>query len=316
MKKLIKQIQNEIKKAKKIVIYGHIRPDGDCYGAQFGLKSIILNTYPSKKVYVASDKSEYVSFLGTPDLITEEIANNALSIVVDTGSENRISSTLYKKGIKVIKIDHHLANTHYGDIVYVDTNSPSTAQMIADYLFKTKSKISSEGVTALFTGIVTDTGGFKYRGVSRDTFEIAGKLVNLGADPSDINAILNTQTLSNLKIKAYVLNNLVTTKHFVYCIIQKNIYEELGVSSEEAASMVNQMAMIEGFLVWGLIIEYEDCSIRVRLRAHGIKINELAQQYNGGGHAYAAGASLQNFDEVSKFTQDVDTLVENTLNGK
>jgi phosphoesterase RecJ-like protein len=101
-------ILNKIKQYDKIIIHGHIRPDGDCYGAQFGLKDLILSSFPKKKVYVVGETSEYVSFVGQVDQIPDSEYNGALSIVVDTATKDRISDQRYLLGKEVIKIDHHI----------------------------------------------------------------------------------------------------------------------------------------------------------------------------------------------------------------
>src|SRR5574344_970490 len=97
-------IIKKIKAYDRIIIHGHQRPDGDCYGAQFGLKDIIKNSFPEKEVYVVGETSDFVSFVGTPDRIEDALYEGALSIVVDTATEERISDKRYKLGKEVIKI--------------------------------------------------------------------------------------------------------------------------------------------------------------------------------------------------------------------
>src|SRR5690554_3736282 len=106
--KIIKKIWRQIRKYNVIIIHGHIRPDGDCYGAQFGLQKTIKARFPHKEVYVVGQKSDFVSFVGTPDEISDDKYQGALSIVVDTATSDRISDQRYKLGDYVIKIDHHI----------------------------------------------------------------------------------------------------------------------------------------------------------------------------------------------------------------
>lgn len=310
MNKTLNEILKRIKEHESIVIYGHIRPDGDCYGSQFGLKDILTNSYPDKKVYVSSEVSEYVKFLGTPDKVTDEIAKNSLSIVVDTGVLDRCSDKRCLTGLDIIKIDHHLGDDNYGNINWIETESPACSEMITELLLYSKElKLSISGAKALYTGIVTDTGGFRYRGVTRRTHEIAGYLIEKGADVEYINEELSKTTLNELSLKGYLLSNINRTKHFIYAILKKDIYEKYGVSSEDASALVNQLAGIEGYPVWALVIEYEK-EIRVRLRSSGYPINQIAANYKGGGHANAAGATLENFEQIKDLAKEIDEYID------
>ncbi len=304
-------ILNKIKQYDKIIIHGHIRPDGDCYGAQFGLKDLILSSFPKKKVYVVGETSEYVSFVGQVDQIPDSEYNGALSIVVDTATKDRISDQRYLLGKEVIKIDHHIPIDQYGDIIWVDTNFPSCAQMIAYFYYKYQSelKISKKGAVALYTGIVTDTGRFRYRGVDELTHQLAGMLVTLGAEPDKIDFELSKETLQGAKLKGHVLSNFEMSNHgFIYFKMTRDLINEYQISDEDAAAMVNMLGGIENHPVWALIIEYPG-EIRIRLRSNGPVISDIANQFQGGGHAKAAGGKLQNWDELKKLIKTVDARI-------
>ena len=150
----IEKILTKIKQYDQIAIYGHIRPDGDCYGSQFGLADIIKESFPEKIVKVVGAVSEYVSFVGTPDIVSDEFTKEALSIVVDTATSGRVSDQRYLNGQEIIKIDHHIPVDQYGDLIWVDTNFPACSQMITYfyYKFKDQLKMSPKGATALYTG--------------------------------------------------------------------------------------------------------------------------------------------------------------------
>ncbi|MCR1809346.1 DHH family phosphoesterase [Haploplasma modicum] len=299
---ILNKILNKIKEYNRIIIHGHKRPDGDCYGAQFGLKDIIKSSFPNKEVYVVGETSDFVSFVGTPDIISDDLYEGSLSIVVDTATSERISDLRYTLGKEVIKIDHHIPIDQYGDLIWVDTNFPSCAQMIGFFYrtFKDELKVSSVGARAMYTGIVTDTGRFRYRGVSNLTHEIAGMLIDLGADIEEIDGNLSKETLDQFRFKGHLLNSVKFDEGFVYAIITKADIEKFNMTDEEAAANVNLLGGIEGYNFWFLAIEY-DYEIRLRLRASGIEIDKLANMYNGGGHKMAAGAKLKSLDELDGF---------------
>jgi len=307
----MQKILNRIKKYETIIIHGHKRPDGDCYGSQFGLKDIILHSFPEKKVYVVGERSAFVDFIGTIDVISDETYQGALSIVVDTAVEDRISDPRYKLGKEIIKIDHHIPVDDYGDIRWVDTSFPSCAQMIANFYFRYQKqlKMSLKGAIAMYTGIVTDTGRFRFRGVSQLTHQMAGMLIDQGVDVEYIDGKLGKETLEMIALKGYVYSNFVTTDGFVYLKMTRDIIEKYQVTDEQAASVVGLLGGIEGFPVWALFIEYPD-EVRIRLRSNGPTINELANRYGGGGHAKASGCRLESWDQLPEFIKDAEAVIK------
>lgn len=308
--KTIKEIWKYIRKYNVIIIHGHIRPDGDCYGAQFGLKRTIKARFPHKEVYVVGQSSDFVSFIGTPDEIADSKYKGALSIVVDTATRDRISDQRYELGDFIIKIDHHIPVDNYGDIRWVDTTFPAASQMIAYLAQKLKLPITKSAATAMYTGILTDTGRFKYRGVSQLTFQMAGMLIGKGVDVEELDSYLSKEALHLIKFKGYVLQNFeVTGKGFIYLKITPEIVEKYGITYEEASSVVNMLGGIEGYNVWAIMVENKEGIIRIRLRSSGPNIDEVANQFNGGGHARASGASLENWDQLPDFIKAVEEVL-------
>lgn len=307
----MQRILNKIKEFETIIIHGHKRPDGDCYGSQFGLKNIINSTYPNKKVYVVGQTSNFVDYVGKVDTITDDQYVDALVIVVDTATAERISDERYTMGKYLIKIDHHIPVDDYGDLRWVDTNFPSCAQMIAYfyYKFKNELKLTKEGAIALYTGIVTDTGRFRYRGVSKVTHQLAGMLLEKGVDVEYIDKNLSKETLEMIALKGHVYSNYHTADGFIYLKMTRDVIDKYNVSDEQAASVVNLLSGIEGYPVWALFIEYPN-EIRIRLRSNGPTINQLANQYSGGGHAKAAGCRLENWDQLNDFIKDCEAVVK------
>jgi phosphoesterase RecJ-like protein len=297
-------ILQEIKKYKTIIIHGHKRPDGDCYGGQYGLKGILQRAFPDKTVYVVGEESEYVKHIGKPDSISDNVYIDALSIVVDTATKDRISDSRYVLGKKVIKIDHHIDVDAYGDINWVDTTYPAVSEMITDFAIKNQLEIPIESANALYTGLVTDTGRFRYRGVSKRTHTLAGLLLEVGVDVEYIDSKLSQESLKGFALKGYVYSNFITVEGgLIYLKMPKEIIKQYNVTDEEAASVVNLIGGLEGYPVWALMIEYDE-EIRIRLRSSGPTINTLAEKYEGGGHAKASGARLPSWEHVDQFVSD------------
>ena len=309
---MFNKILAEIKKYDRILIHGHIRPDGDCYGSQFGLSAIIKENFPEKDVHVVGDKSDYVSFLGTPEKesITDEMYKGSLAIVVDCGNPERVSDQRYTSAERVIKIDHHIAIEQYGDLYYVEEESPACCQIITKFALEMGLRINDEAAFALYTGLVTDTGRFRFRGVGTETFLIASELMKHNVDIEKLDNYLSVETMNVIKFKGYVLQNAEFTPNGVVFIkISRDIINFYDVSDEEAASQVGIIGTIENYPIYILFIEYPG-EIRIRLRSRGPRVDKLANKYGGGGHEKAAGGKLSSWDELPIFINDIDKLAK------
>ena len=306
-------ILNKILEYKRIIIHMHMRPDGDCYGAGFGLKHILKESFPDKEIYTVGETADYVKFIGDVDIIPDDFYEGALSIVVDTATRDRIADQRYSKGAYVIKIDHHLPVDQYGDYQYVDTTRPATSQIILEFYMEYSNvlKLNMDAARALYTGIVTDTGRFKYRSVTADTFKAVAHLLDFGLDFANILTTLDVKTENQMKLQGYVLQNFEKTPNGVaYIKMKPEIIEQYNVSLEEATSLVNELSCLEDCPVWMLFAEYENNIVRARLRSKGPAINELANRYNGGGHPMACGANVGDWKTVDTLLADADNLVK------
>lgn len=306
-------ILKKIKEFNTIIIHGHYRPDGDCIGSQYGLMHLIQASFPEKKVYITGETSEYVSFIGRPCLLEDEsLFTEALSICVDCATAERLSDKRFTKAKYSIKIDHHIDVEQYGDYQYVDTTAPACAQIITEFYLKFKDELvmTREAALALYVGISTDTGRFKFDSVTSRTFQSAALLMDYGVDLSYVDNHLSVETLQTLKLKGYCLSNFKTSENgFAYIIMKRETIEQFGVSDEDAAAQVSTISTIEGCPVWAIFMEYPS-EIRIRLRSRGPVINLLAEEYHGGGHAKASGARLENWAQLDGFIARADALVK------
>lgn len=301
-------IKQSIEAFETIIIIPHGRPDGDCIGSAFGLKDILTSSYPNKKVYVTGEETDYLKFIGRMDTLEDEVFQDALVIAVDTGNQSRLADQRYGLGKKLIKIDHHINVNPYGDIEYVDTTAPAAAQIIVEFYqaFEDLS-MSSKGALALFTGMLTDTGRFKYPGVGARTFKAVAVLFEQGLEPSPIYDHLDTKTEALVRFKGYVLLNYQKTPNGVAFIkITDELRQTYGVTIEEASSLVNELSVFEDCPIWVLLAEYEENIVRARIRSKGPTISEIANQFDGGGHALASGANLGTWENAQTLLAALD----------
>jgi len=310
-------ILQKIKEYNRIMIFRHVRNDGDCVGASKGLKAIIQLTWPEKQVHLIDhDTAQYLEFMGPEDEeVADEIYAEALGIVVDTASEARISNKKYKLCKELIKIDHHIPLEHYGQYEWVEEERSSCCEMIVAFYdtFRNVLKIDSAAATHLYTGMVTDSGRFKYSGVNGETMRMAAILLDVGVDTDTLYARLYLEAYEYLKFKAHIYNRMQITENGVaYIYIDRAMQEEFGLSLEQASACIGNLDSIRGCISWIAFIESGDekGTIRVRLRSRFVHINSIAEKYRGGGHACASGATLYGREEVDALLKDTDALVK------
>lgn len=310
----LQQIHTLIKGEDSIVIFPHKRPDGDAIGTAFGLKRMIQATYPSKAVFVVGETSEFTKFIGEPETLEDDdIFKNSLGILVDTANVDRMGDERFKMCAKTIKIDHHIQVESYGDVEYIDTSRPAAALIVLDLyeMFKDEYVMPKEAAEALFFGILTDTGRFKYSGVNGDTFRSVALLFDAGIDSQKIYQYLDTRTEAFTRYKGFVLQNYEKTENGVaYFKVLPEYLERFNITLEEATSLVNELGAFKDAPIWALFAEYEEGIVRCRLRSKGPAINGLANKYDGGGHAMASGASLGTWDRVELILKDADAMAK------
>ena len=316
-KAVMEKILQKIIEYNRIMIFRHVRNDGDCVGASKGLKAIIQLSFPEKEVYlIDADTAAYLEFLGPEDEpVPEEMYKDALGIVVDTASEARISNKNYALCKELIKIDHHIPLEQYGCLQWVEEERSSCCEMISVFYetFKDELKINSEAATYLYTGMVTDSGRYKYSGTNGDTLRAAATLLDVGVDIDTLYARLYLEAYGYLKFKAHVYNRMQITENGVaYLFVDKAMQEEFGLTQEQASACVGTLDSIREVICWMVFIENNDekGSIRVRLRSRFVTINEIAEKYHGGGHACASGATVYSMEEMQQLLADADAHVK------
>ncbi len=307
----------KIKEYDRIMLFRHVRNDGDCVGATKGMKRILQLTWPEKEIYIIdADTAKYLEFMGPEDQeVADDIYKSALGIVLDTASEARISNKKYKLCQELIKIDHHIPLENYGDLNWVEEERSSCCEMVVDFYntFRDQLKIDTEAATALYTGMVTDSGRFKYSGVTGDTLRNAATLLDVGVDTDTLFARLYLEAYEYLKFKAHIYNRMqITPNGVAYIYIDKAMQEEFGLSLEQASACIGNLDSIRGCISWLAFIESgdEQGSIRVRLRSRFVHINSIAEQYRGGGHACASGATVYGQEDGQALLADIDALVK------
>ena len=316
-REVMNSILNKIKEYDRIMLFRHIRIDGDCVGATKGLKAIIKATWPEKEVLLVDDEtSDFLAFLGPDDApVADEIYADALGIILDTASVSRISNQKYTLCKELIKIDHHIPIESYGNLMWVEEEASSACEIIVKFYdtFRDELVLTKEAATYLYTGMVTDSGRFRFRGVTGDTLRYAAILLDQDIDIDILYANLYMESFESLKFKAYVYEKIQLTENGVaYIFVDKEMQEKFDLTREAASASVGYMEKIRDSLCWLAFIESGDESgaIRVRLRSRFMTVNQLAEEYHGGGHACASGATVYSEKEMMSLIEKADAMLK------
>lgn len=307
----MRAILEKIKAYDRIILFRHKRPDGDAIGATLGLREILRLSFPEKEILLVNcDYSEQISFLGNEDTaIPDEKYADALGIVIDTATEDRISNPKYALCREVARIDHHIDVKPYGEPRWVEEERSSACEMIAAFYaaFRDELKINREAATYIYTGMVTDSGRFRFRSVSGNTLRLAAMLLDEGVDLDYVYSHLYVKEFNTLKFRAHVYKKMKITKSGVcYLFVDRAMQRKFKLTPEQASASVNYLESIRGSLIWIAFIEGADGVIRVRLRSRFVTVNALAEKYGGGGHACACGATVKNRREMLALVRDAD----------
>lgn len=305
------EILDLIKKHDTIIIHRHNNPDGDALGSQIGLKHIIKTNFPEKTVFAVGDMTKRFEFMddSVMDVIPDEVYENALAIVLDTSASALISDDRYKRAKDTARIDHHIFCEKICDVEVTDTSYESCCGLITELAIETGLALSPIAAKSLYTGMVTDSGRFRYDSTTSKTFRLASRLLEERIDTNEIYTNLYADDFEHIKLRAqFVLKIRFTDANVAYIYTEKDEALSLGVSIFTISrGMVGTMSDLRGVDIWVNFTETED-GVLAELRSSKYNINPIATKYGGGGHQKASGATLKNRDEAMAMLEDLNNL--------
>ena len=315
MKDICKEIYKKIKEFDKIVIARHIGADPDALGSSLGLKELILNTFPEKKVSCIGVYSSVFKYMGKMDKLNEDEIKDSLLIVCDTPNVPRIDGVDDPKKYKyVIKIDHHPEVDHFEDLKWVDTKASSVCQMLIELANETRFKMSKIAAEKLYMGLVSDTNRFLYEYTTPKTFALVSRLIEeTKIDIVSLYSNLYQRPLIDVRFQGYVAQNMkVSESGLAYIYIDDATIQKFGGDTGLSGNVIGSFNNINEILVWVIFTEDKKQDIiKVNARSRGPAINDTLEVFGGGGHPLASGARLKNKDEVDNVIEKLDTLCKN-----
>lgn len=298
----------------RIIIHRHGNPDGDALGSQIGMKHILLANFPGKEVYAVGDAPGRYAFMedAEPQQIPDDFYTGALAIILDTSTPTMIAGNRYTLAATTLRFDHHIFCGKIADVEVVDTSFESCCGLVTSFAMEQGLAVPPIAAQSLYTGMVTDSGRFRYDSTSAGTFERASFLLRQAPLPlEEIYRPLYENDLAYLRLKGKMINAIETTEHGVaYIYTDLQAAAALGADTFTISrGMVNVMADLKGISIWVNFTE-SDRGVLCELRSNRENINPIAVKYGGGGHAKASGACIPDRETAMAMVADLDALVE------
>ena len=313
---MFEHILQEIQQHDTIILHRHSKPDGDAMGSQIGLKHLLRENFPEKTVYAVGDEPRFFGFMedSAMDIIEDAAYEGALAVILDCGAPALISDSRYQLARRTVRIDHHLFTQTIADVEVIDSSFESCCGMIAQLAKESGFRLNTVAAKSLYTGMVTDSGRFRYDSTTARTYALASFLMETPFDITEIYQQLYADSFDSKKLKAqFILKIQFTEKNVAYIYTTaeelKRIDADLFTVSR---GMVNTMADIRGVNIWCNFTETEN-GVLCELRSNRHNINPIAVKYGGGGHAKASGATVADRQTAMAMLADLDKLTGEEL---
>lgn len=292
-------IKEEILSAKDIVILTHEMPDGDAVGSSLAVYNGLKQLGKTADLIIPEYPKNFEFLPGAKEIKKEgKHSSYDLCIVLDSSDIKRLNgyANYFERSNKTINIDHHGVNTMFADLNFVNPVAPACAQILVTVLEYLGIEISKDIGTCLVAGIITDTGGFKYQGVTAETFEFVASLLNKGVNISEVyRKVFQTITKEAFELRKLAINRLEFFENgkvcFTYTI--KKDEEKLHTSTGDHEGIVELGRDVEGVEV-SIYLRENDNGYKVSLRSSNyVNVSDICLMFGGGGHPKAAGCNIQ-----------------------
>ena len=303
----IDNIIEEIKKADTIAILTHESPDGDAVGSSLAMYLALKQIGKNPDVIIPK-YSKVFSFLpGVEEIKTEgKKESYDLAISLDCANMKLLNgyANYFEDANSRISIDHHSANTMFADLNFVNPMAPACSQILVTIIPELGAQIDRKIGTCLLTGIITDTGGFRYSGVTSETFEFAAELLNKGVNVSDIyKRVLQTLSKCSFELRRRAMNRIEFFEEgkITFTYITKEDEKDVGCINSDHDGIVEMGRDIEGVEI-SIFLREKDDGYKISLRSNEyVNVSDICLLFSGGGHVRAAGGSINlPFDQAKE----------------
>lgn len=313
-------LEASLKGAEHIVLLGHIHPDGDCIGTTLGLLNYLRENYPQIEAELFLDHpAAKFSYMNDFEKIHTEIVPEKqfdLCITLDASDKERLGgyAVYFDSAVKTLCIDHHRTNTGFAEQNYIIPDASSCSEVL--YTLLDEAKISREAAECLYTGIVHDTGVFKYNSTTRKTMEIAGALMEKGVNAAKIiddSFYRKTYAQNQILGKALLGSTRILDGRCIFSVVSQKEMEFYGVDTNDLDGIIDQLRITEGVECAIFIYEKAFNEYKVSLRSNDyVDVSKVAAYFGGGGHIHAAGCTMQGHprDVINNLTGHIEKQMD------
>lgn len=310
----LQQIQTIIQNGKNFILTTHVNADGDGIGSEIALLHYLRELGKNVQVFNHNPTPENLEFLDRRgDLQLYDAAKHAETVreadavfILDISDWERLrelGKLLKQTNITKICIDHHPLSGKLGDVDWIFTNASSTGEMMYELLTKLGARLQGKMLEALYTAILTDTGGFRFSNTNPRAHQIAADLITRGVQPHQVyQEVYEKQSAGKMRLLGKVLSGLNFAKEgrLVWFAITQELMKNTGTQPRDTEGFADFPRSIDGVELCLMFLETEKRQTKISFRSKGkIVINGLANRYGGGGHPYASGALVDgNFQQV------------------
>ncbi|WP_020675939.1 DHH family phosphoesterase [Geopsychrobacter electrodiphilus] len=315
---MITEIIKQIDGGQRFLVCAHSSPDGDAIGSTLGLMLGLEKLGKEVVAYNADGVPDTLRFLPGADRLVTDLSDQPAFdcvFVLDAGDLKRTIDPVAERAPVLVNIDHHPGST-FGTICYLDVTAAATAVMIYRLFKACNLTLDTDIALALYTGLLSDTGSFRYSNSNAEAFAVGGELVAFGINPWDVaSALYESQPPERMKLLSLVLATLhISTDHkYASVAMSLDMLQEAGALPEHSESFVNYPRAISGVEVAVFFRQVDPTKVKLSFRSRGrIDVSCLANQLGGGGHKNAAGGEMSG--SLESVVPQVHSLLETLLN--
>lgn len=301
MSKMFEEATRFLQSADSLLVVSHINPDGDAICSTlavaeicriFGKEVTMVNASPVSSKYFFLPNAKKIGSL--KDLNGEY----SYVITVDAADRERVgeAANAFSEDVKILNIDHHVTNDHYGTVNVVVPTAAATVEILYHWIEYLQIPWSKELATWIYTGLLTDTGGFRYSNTTSDVLRIAAKLIDTGIHPHELaERALETLTISQIEVirRGLAALQIAENGKVAWICLSKQELEDCKAEKGDLEGLVNYARNIDGVEVGIFFREVGDGEIKVSLRSkHSVDVSKIAGEFGGGGHMRAAGCTV------------------------
>lgn len=294
--------KESIEKAESIILFSHVNPDGDTLGTMLALHIILKTNFNKDSLITVTGKIpdiyHFLPMINNAKKTDTVEGKYNLAIAVDIAAKDRMSAGLpvFEGADVKMNIDHHKTNINYGDLNYVNADACSAGEVLFDICESLNLKIDKDAATCLYTSILTDTGGFRFENTHAKTLKKAARLIELGANPSEISRYCyesKPKPMVMLQANSLINAQFENNDKIAYVTLTNDDMEKFHAQNDHTEGIVEALRQINTTEVSFVAKEVDSQTTKVSLRSKNIDVSKVASSFNGGGHTFAAGCTIR-----------------------